>query len=310
MAMGKKAFIAIFAISIILVLLLGGLQAIEVTKANFIPSVRIEVRSPVNGGTYESVPLLDVVVHFSYWWNRTNWITYSVDDSANITLTGISDLSDSGYEWFNGKAVLPQLSEGEHYITVCAWVEVENGSVWADNSWSSSKIIFHINRQEKSGSTPVVEILSPENTTYIGTEVSLKVAVNTSASWIGYSLDNQANVTLADNSSFLVGVEILLTGLAYGSHNVVTCTNDSVGNMGKSDTVFFTIDTQPSSSPTVSPSDSPTQQPTMVPTETPIVPPPGPALPSPYLIQFIIFTVLIAAVVVGVGAIIYFKKTK
>jgi len=262
-----KALLAAILISALLVSIVAGMPVFETVKANFVPAVSIEVRSPVNGGTYKSTPILDVAVNFYAWGSRSKFVAYSLDGLANNTLTGYF-IDNDELSWFNGKTTLPKLSEGEHYIKVYAWVAVENDSVWADYSWASSKIVFYINQQETSNGTPRVEILSPENTTYYDTEVSLKVAVNTSASWIGYSLDNHANITLADNSSFLVGVEISLTGLADGSHSLVTYANDSAGNMGKSDTVFFNIEPQssqsPSPTPTLSPSPSVPEFPTLM----------------------------------------------
>ena len=34
-----------------------------------------------------------------------------------------------------------------------------------------------------------------------------------------------------------------MTGLSDGSHGIVVYANDTLGNMGKSDTVFFTVNT-------------------------------------------------------------------
>jgi N-acetylneuraminic acid mutarotase len=80
---------------------------------------------------------------------------------------------------------------------------------------------------------PKVQITSPENKTY--TEVSLSFTVNRATEWTGYSLDNQANVTLKS--------ETKLSGLSQGTHSIKIYANDSLGNMGVSNTVFFSMDT-------------------------------------------------------------------
>ncbi len=80
---------------------------------------------------------------------------------------------------------------------------------------------------------PVVEILSPESTTYNSYSVNLTFTVDRPTSWIGYSLDGQENVTIYGN--------ITLTGLELGSHNIIVFSNDTYGNMGKSDTIYFTV---------------------------------------------------------------------
>ncbi len=54
---------------------------------------------------------------------------------------------------------------------------------------------------------------------------------------MGYSIDNQANETVNLKS------EINLSGLSQGAHSIKIYANDSLGNMGVSNTVFFSIDT-------------------------------------------------------------------
>jgi parallel beta-helix repeat protein len=82
---------------------------------------------------------------------------------------------------------------------------------------------------------PETCILSPQNTTYTTSSVPLTFTVNEATSWIGYSLDSQANMTTTGNST--------LTGLALGPHNVIVYANDTYGNMGSSDIVYFSVDT-------------------------------------------------------------------
>jgi len=84
---------------------------------------------------------------------------------------------------------------------------------------------------------PTIYTLSPENKTYSLDNVPLTFTVDEAPSWMGYSLDGQANVTLTGNTT--------LTSLADGSHSVVVYANDTAGNMGASSTVYFTIDTIP-----------------------------------------------------------------
>lgn len=80
---------------------------------------------------------------------------------------------------------------------------------------------------------PAVYIISPENKTYTANSVCLTFTVNEPTSWIGYSLDGQANVTITGN--------ITLMGLSDGSYSLKVFANDTAGNMGSSETVHFTI---------------------------------------------------------------------
>jgi hypothetical protein len=82
---------------------------------------------------------------------------------------------------------------------------------------------------------PQIQITSPENKTY--SKVSLNYTVDRGTSWIGYSLDNQANVTLKGNTE--------LFNLSQGAHSIILYANDSFGNMGCSNRVFFSVDSLP-----------------------------------------------------------------
>ena len=80
---------------------------------------------------------------------------------------------------------------------------------------------------------PIIQITSPENQTY--NKVTLNFTVNRDTEWMGYSLDNQANVTINE--------ETQLFNLSQGAHNIILYANDSLGNMGSSKRVFFSVDT-------------------------------------------------------------------
>gem|GEM_PF-394443 len=79
---------------------------------------------------------------------------------------------------------------------------------------------------------PVIQITSPGNRTY--RDATLGFTLNRGVQWVGYSLDGQANKTA------LEGTE--LTNLSQGSHSIVMYANDSAGNMGVSNIVYFSID--------------------------------------------------------------------
>jgi hypothetical protein len=54
---------------------------------------------------------------------------------------------------------------------------------------------------------------------------------------MGYSLDDQSNITIAQNTT--------LTGLLDGTHRIIIYANDTFGNMGASEMVYFSDDTTP-----------------------------------------------------------------
>ena len=82
---------------------------------------------------------------------------------------------------------------------------------------------------------PIIQITSPENETY--NNVTLNFTVNRDTEWIGYSLDNHANVTILGETELL--------NLTQGAHNIILYANDSLGNMGSSSRIFFSVDRIP-----------------------------------------------------------------
>ena len=79
---------------------------------------------------------------------------------------------------------------------------------------------------------PIIEIISPENKTYRTVQIDYRV--NKAVSWVGFSLNNEPNVTLTRNSHIL--------NIPNGPHSIVLFARDHVGNIGTSQTVHFTVD--------------------------------------------------------------------
>ena len=80
---------------------------------------------------------------------------------------------------------------------------------------------------------PTIVVLSPESKTYYHTNVTLDFMVNETTSQLSYSLDGQSYVTVTGNAT--------LNGLPVGVHKVTVYARDKVGNVGVSETVYFTI---------------------------------------------------------------------
>jgi parallel beta-helix repeat protein len=83
-----------------------------------------------------------------------------------------------------------------------------------------------------------INIILPGNTTYREihdrtNDTYLTFIVDFDSSWIGYSLDGQANVTIEGNTT--------LSGLAYGYHSIIVYANDTYGYMHSSANVFFAL---------------------------------------------------------------------
>jgi N-acetylneuraminic acid mutarotase len=140
-----------------------------------------------------------------------NWSGYSLDNIANVTL--------------GEDATLTELSEGNHSVAVYA-----NDTF--GNMGSSSTVYFSVDTVR-----PAILVLSPENKAYGTNEVQLNFTVNEPVPWLAYTLDGEDNVTTSKN--------ITLAGLTNGAHNLTVYATDTVGNMGFSDTVHFSIEPFP-----------------------------------------------------------------
>jgi N-acetylneuraminic acid mutarotase len=84
---------------------------------------------------------------------------------------------------------------------------------------------------------PELRVLSPENVTYTSDSVELALSVNRPTTWIGYSLDGRANVTVKGDA--------VLSELSDGQHRLIVYVNDTFGNLVSSGAVYFSVDTLP-----------------------------------------------------------------
>ena len=111
--------------------------------------------------------------------------------------------------------------------------------------------------------SPKIMVSSPMNVTYDSRDVSVNFTVDEIFSKCQYSFDGQENVTITGN--------LTLEGLLDGAHNLTLFATDAAGNIGSSETMYFTVDVP----------------------EPPIVP-----------------VIAVASIVIGISLLVYFKKRK
>lgn len=224
--------------------------------------------------TYTSSPLTLNVSFFAEFYANLNFsMTYSLDgrNSEVLPLTGhyfgspIINPANYDKNYLDGSVVLPQLSQGAHSLTVTLRADHQVSDMKSPNYpgldnytyFDSQTVNFNIdpnasNNPPTSNTVdaipPKISNISPDNKTYTSTDVPLNFIVSENASRIVYSLDGNANVTIAGN--------VTLKGLATGAHNVTVYSWDETGNVGASDTTSFCISDIRSETPEMSESST------------------------------------------------------
>jgi len=168
-----------------------------------IPPV-ITVLSPENM-TYKS---LQIEYEIS---KVASWIGYSLDNKANITLTGVTEVLD--------------LSDGPHVIIIFA-----NDTL--GNMGASEPVYFTIDN-----AAPIITILIPLTQTYSTADIVLTFVVNKPVSYLSYSLDGKRATPITGN--------VTLPALSDGDHTIIVHAVDELGNEGSSNEVTFVVSTFP-----------------------------------------------------------------
>jgi parallel beta-helix repeat protein len=114
----------------------------------------------------------------------------------------------------------------------------ENQTQTGSDGLGDTPYIIYGNNQDSFplmpyGSPPAISIVSPENKTYTVNSVSLSFTVSETTSWTKYSLDGQANVTITEDTT--------LSDLSDGVHSITVYVQDTDGQTGTSETIYFTI---------------------------------------------------------------------
>lgn len=186
----------------------------------------LTIVSPQNKTYNSRVLTLNAAAHWFFASVRS--MSYSLDGGKSQLLSLERPQAES-FSHMNGSVIgaiaLPALAEGTHRVTV--YVKGTGYFPETRDSMEQATTYFTIDL-----TPPIISDLSVENKTYNQLNLPLDFAVNEPTSWIGYSLDNEANVTLTGNTTL---------ALKEGSHSIVLYANDTAGNMVASETIYFTI---------------------------------------------------------------------
>lgn len=156
---------------------------------------------------------------------------YFVGGSNETHYSGVTYVYDSEHNAWGTGAEIPT---PRVYLTLAVLDDVLyaiggfDGETWLDVTEQYVPIDY-------GAVPPKLEIISPENKTYIDSDIPLILSLNRPATWIGYSLDDGDNVTIMGDSELL--------DLSEGQHRITVYVNDTFGNTVSSGIVLFSIDT-------------------------------------------------------------------
>jgi len=203
----------------------------------------IQILSPQNNATTNNPVQLHFCANVRAWawaWEQgypdvgvdigysiDNGDIYRVNEFYKQRKTPDGDLVNVEF-WAN--ITLPTLTEGTHTITVYYGHQINQKY---DVS-AYSTVEFTV--KNKDTNPPNITIHSPtQNTTYTE-QFQLTFTLNETATWTGYSLDGNENITIQANN-----FNITLFDLTEGTHNITVYAQDQEGNIGASETKTFTV---------------------------------------------------------------------
>lgn len=222
----KKAECVLFFLLPLFLLMFGSMVTNTVDAATFLSS-GVGIISPTNSTYSPGALTLKTMVIGLGGSNIFYLMTYSLDGKDNVTIPLEIQIHERSFQMtMTGSTILPELSEGPHNITVYEKIEMHTSP--PSTLLDMSSVYFSID----DGNPPIIANLSPENKTYSQKDLSLNFTTDESISWIGYCLNGQNNVTVSGNTT--------LTNLAYRDHNVTIYAQDLAGNIGTSETMYYT----------------------------------------------------------------------
>jgi hypothetical protein len=255
----KKPLFTAVLLSILLWSCILGTRLVTITKANFIVEPTIEppiitIESPLNNETYSlnnvllaftlTKPEVEGIdyswvwftISFGDFWNKDAYVNIALDGK---TYSSIEANNTYLLSPFSSSLNLTNLEDGVHNVQVyafCVVFEVGRREPSILYNTSSNIVYFTVDTTH-----PAIAVMPVENKTYGASDIPLNFTLDEPTSQITYSLDGQANVTIAGNTTLL--------NLPYGEHNVTVYATDIAGNIG-SETINFTIAEPPEPFPT------------------------------------------------------------
>ena len=232
----KKTALAL--IITLLVSAMAGVFVVRLGKANPNPFFitgsdappLVSLDSPLNR-TYNGKVLLNFTISAPrnwYYTEKVSTVEYSVDWKHCETFILNSNLSEP----FSYSTVLENLTDGNHVLRIFV-----DSTGWFYQQFSNTETFPQIVTSAMANFaldtvSPAIQILSLENKTYYESDLQLNFTVSENFYNSSYVLDGQY-VPVTQNST--------LSDLSAGSHNLTIYAYDFAGNIGASETIFFSV---------------------------------------------------------------------
>lgn len=185
----------------LIVLIFSLLLSITLSTANADSSsdrsyIRIIVNTPTNKTHATGSLTLNVSLHYFFASFNPKSVSYRIDEqnwrllTVELDKSGINTIIHGGY---TGEDNLPTLKYGKHEITV--HVECQTGFPSKPHT-EETTLYFSVDT-----ASPKISNISIPNQAFNQPILTLDFTVNEPTSWMGYSLDNTANVTITGNTT-------------------------------------------------------------------------------------------------------------
>jgi hypothetical protein len=192
-----------------------------------------------------TVNLTISVSTMEWFYQNQNFETWlSIDSQTPEKLSGILY---SGRAGMFGPAysrqynvTLSGLEDGSHFIEIRVGGEYFSAyGLEGGNYDCEGNVSFILDNK-----FPTIGNISIKNTSYYENDLELSCATSEPCSWIAYSLDNQANVTISGTNE-TQQAKTNLTDLSEGRHTITIYASDVVGNTVATETITFTVEPYP-----------------------------------------------------------------
>ena len=233
-----KKVLAVYTVIALLSLLMVS-QAISIVSANpWAFSYQIDppsdanppiisIHSPQNNAIYSGKYNISVSVkgaQYGDYFSDIYHVTYSIDNESVTIPHGAGVL---GLPQYDTSFIGPNLTGGNHSLIVKATGILFKPMTVFFLVDSTSQVYFVMRV------TPSIKLLTDQSANITFSSFPLNFTVEQPTSWLSYSLDNLANVTIGGNTT--------LTGLSAGNHSLVVYGNNTFGDMAKSETIHFAV---------------------------------------------------------------------